>query len=163
MKSIYRWLIVGVVVVVVGGVGAFLLSRDWSPEGKKARHLARGNKYFSQEQYKEAILEYRNVLRFDATNDQAIQNLGLAYYQVGNLRQSYPLLVKTKEIAPDNSEARVKLGSIYLVSRKPKEAQDEAKYILERNAKNFDALLLLAGSASTCVHHMIDICSKLNP
>ncbi len=70
MKSIYRWLIVGVVVVGIGGVGAFLLSRDWSPESKKAHHLARGNQYFSQELYKEAILEYRNVLRFDAANDQ---------------------------------------------------------------------------------------------
>src|SRR5215471_13332553 len=36
-----------------------------SPEAKKARYLERGDKYAAQEQYPEAILEYRNVLQLD--------------------------------------------------------------------------------------------------
>jgi len=39
-----------------------------SPEAKKARHMERGDRYFAREQYREAILEYRNVLRYDERN-----------------------------------------------------------------------------------------------
>lgn len=122
---------------------------DRSLEAKKARHLARGDKYFSQKQYNEAILEYRNVLRFEESNDQAIQRLGVAYYQVGNLMQSLPFLLKTKEIEPNNRDARIKLGKVFLAGRKLKEARDEAQFILKKDPKNFEAILLLAGSART--------------
>ena len=38
-----------------------------SPEAKKARYLNRGDSYFKKEQYREAILEYRNALRIENT------------------------------------------------------------------------------------------------
>jgi tetratricopeptide (TPR) repeat protein len=55
-----------------------------SPEAKKARHLGRGDHYFAQEHYREAIIEFQNVLRIEADNRHAIQRLGLAHYQLGN-------------------------------------------------------------------------------
>jgi tetratricopeptide (TPR) repeat protein len=58
-----------------------------SPEVKKARHLERGDKYAAQEQYPEAILEYRNVLRIDPANERAIRQLGLAHYQAASWRR----------------------------------------------------------------------------
>ena len=39
-----------------------------SPEAQKARYLERGDKYAAREQYREAILEYRNVLRLEPAN-----------------------------------------------------------------------------------------------
>ena len=39
-----------------------------SPEAKKARYLERGERYFQKEQYREAIIEYRNALRIDGNN-----------------------------------------------------------------------------------------------
>src|SRR5688572_25415104 len=39
-----------------------------SPEAQKARHLERGDKHFAREQYREAVIEYRNVLRIEAAN-----------------------------------------------------------------------------------------------
>src|SRR5882672_9491963 len=56
-----------------------------SPEAKKARFLERGDRYFKQQQYREAVIEYRNALRIDGNNPQAIRQLGLAHYQLGEL------------------------------------------------------------------------------
>src|SRR6059036_1968882 len=85
-----------------------------SPEAKKARHLDRGDRYFAREQYQEAIIEYRNVLRIEATYPRAIEQLGLAYFQVGNLSEAFRYLLKSQELDPGNLNLRLKLGTIYL-------------------------------------------------
>jgi tetratricopeptide (TPR) repeat protein len=51
-----------------------------TPEARKAAHLQRGEKYYQQGKYNEAIIEYRNVLNLDAENLQAHYRLGLAYH-----------------------------------------------------------------------------------
>src|SRR5438128_11999411 len=88
-----------------------------SPEAKKARHLDRGDRYFAREQYQEAVIEYANVLRIDRTNTRAIQQLAFSHYQLGELGRAYPYLVKLQELDPENTDIRLKLGTIYLLSR----------------------------------------------
>ncbi len=82
-----------------------------SPEAKKARYLDHGDHYYRKEQYREAILEYRNALRIDPANARAIEQLGLAHYQLGELGQSLRFLLKARELAPDHAEVRLKLGT----------------------------------------------------
>ena len=120
-----------------------------SPEAKKARHLERGDRYFQQEKYREAVLEYRNVMRIDTGNAQAIRQLGLAHYQLGEMGHAGRYLLRTQELEPENLEARLKLGSLYLLGGRPEEAAREAEFVLERDQKSLDALALLAGGAKT--------------
>jgi len=119
-----------------------------SPEAKKARWLTRGDSYFSRQQYREAIIEYRNVLRVEGTNARAIQQIGLAHYELGELGQAFPFLFRAKELDPNNLDVRLKLGTIYLLGRKPQEAKTETDFVLGKDPKNFDALLLAAGAAT---------------
>jgi tetratricopeptide (TPR) repeat protein len=120
-----------------------------SPEAKKARHLERGDRYFQQEKYREAVLEYRNVLRIDSGNAQAIRQLGLAHYQLGEMGNAGRYLLRIQELEPENLEARLKLGSLYLLGGRPEDAVREAEFVLERDQKNLDGLVLLAGGART--------------
>ena len=53
MSRTCRWI---TLVIILGMVVAVGCSR--SPEAKKARHLERGDRFFSQQQYREAIIEY---------------------------------------------------------------------------------------------------------
>src|SRR3989442_924890 len=119
-----------------------------SPEAKKARHLERGDKYAAREQYKEAIIEYRNVLRIDGTNVRAIRNLGVSHYELREMGQAFGFLLKAKELEPDNLDVRLKLGTIYLLGRRPEQARQEATFILEKDPKSLEALALLAGAAN---------------
>ena len=104
-------------------VGPLVATGDFrSPEAKKARYPERGDKYAAQEQYREAIPEYRNMLPIDPANEGAIRQLGLSYYQLGELGEAYRYLLKAKELAPD---IRLKLGTISSLAASP-EAVDAA-------------------------------------
>ena len=120
-----------------------------SPEAKKARYLERGDRYFAKEQYREAALEYRNALRIESTNTQATRQLGLAYYQLGELGQAFRYFLKTLEVEPDNLEVRLKLGQIYLMGARAADARAEAARVLQKEPRNLDALILMAGAAGT--------------
>jgi Tfp pilus assembly protein PilF len=122
--------------------------RNRSPEAQKLRHVERGDAYAAKEQYHEAILEYRNVLRLDGSNARAIRQLGLAYYDLGELTQAYGFLLKSQELDLSDVEVRLKLGAIYLLGGKPDEARNEASSVLATQPKNLEALTLLAGAAS---------------
>src|SRR6266702_3933730 len=91
-----------VILLVVGLVVAASCAR--SPEAQKARHLERGDKYAAREQYREAIIEYRNVLRYDGANVRAMRQLGVAHYTLGEPAQAYRYLLKAQELAPGDLE-----------------------------------------------------------
>jgi tetratricopeptide (TPR) repeat protein len=120
-----------------------------SPEAKKARYLDRGNRYFVKEQYREAIIEYRNALRIDGQNPQATRQLGLAHYQLGQLGQAYAFLLRAQALEPDNSTIALRLATIYLAGGRAGDARTQADRILEKDPKNLEALLLSAGAAET--------------
>jgi tetratricopeptide (TPR) repeat protein len=119
----------------------------WSPEAKVARHLERGDKYFAQQKYKEAIIEYKNVLQIESKNGHAFQQLGFAHYALGEMGLAMPYLATAKELDPENPGIRIKLATILLLSGKPEEARQETDFILGKDPKNFDALVLSAGLA----------------
>src|SRR6266542_4583704 len=113
-----------------------------SPEAQKARYLERGDKYAAREQYKEAILEYRNVLRLDPANQRATVQLGLLHYQLGEVAQAFRYLLKAEQLSPDNLDVRLKLGRIYLLGDRAEEARREVTFVLERDPTNLDGLAL---------------------
>ncbi len=114
-----------------------------SPAAKKARTLADANRYFDSGQYEKAEIEYLNVLQIERLNPQAIGRLGIIYFDQGRLGRVMPLLLKGRELQPDNLEIRLKLGLVYLSSGKLKEARDEANFILDHRPQDADAPLLL--------------------
>src|SRR3990172_3958439 len=139
--------LLGLGLVVAGlAIGATL----WrSPEARKGRHLARADGYFSRQQYREAIIEYRNVLQVEKANGRAIRQLGLAHYELGELGHALRYLPKAQDLDPGNLDIRLKLGTIYLVAGQPQKAREEAAFILEKDPKRLEALGLLAGAAKT--------------
>jgi Flp pilus assembly protein TadD len=94
-------------------VALLLISRcSRSPEAQKARHLERGDTHAVRAQYHEAILEYRNVLRYDPANTRAIKQIGLAHYQLGEVAQAFPYLLKARELTPDDVDVRLKRSNL---------------------------------------------------
>jgi tetratricopeptide (TPR) repeat protein len=132
---------IGLLVVVAL---AILVGLRLSPKAREARHLARGDLYFNQQRYREAALEYTNVLQVQATHARATRQLGLAHYMLGELEPARRHLTKSQELEPSDIEVRLKLAAIHLVARQPEEAYQQAAAVLEREPTNLDALVLLA-------------------
>src|SRR5437667_2565857 len=138
-----RWIILFLALLVA------MTGCSRSPEAKKARHLERGDKYFSKAEYREALIEYANVLQIDRANPRAIRQLALAHYQLGLMGQAFPYLVKAQELDPGDADIRLKLAGMYLVTGQPAEAREQAAGVLGKDPKKLDALLLWAGAAIT--------------
>jgi len=120
-----------------------------SREAKKARLLEQANQAFAAGKFDEAEIDYKNVLKIDGLNTQAIAGLGVIYFDQGRLSRSFPFILKSRELQPSNLELRVKLGQLYQAFGQSAEARAEAQFVLDRKADNFDATLLLADAAGS--------------
>ena len=129
---------------------AFLLtSSACSTEAQKKRHLERGEEYFGEEQYQEAIIEFLNVIQLDENDRVANQRLGLALYNTGQLGPAFRYLQRAAELNPNDTEVRVRLATIYRYSGQIEEAREEAGAVLQDDPKNLDALTVFADTASS--------------
>ena len=127
---------------------------------RKNRHLKAAERYVAEKKWKEATIEYRNALRFDPQNLAAVKQLGLAYYENGQLGEAFPPLRRYHDQNQNDLEVRQKLGTIYLMGRAPDKAREEALAILAQKPQDLDALLLLAESADT-PEEIVDAISRL--
>ena len=85
MKRQAAWAVVLVAVLAGSGCG---MVKDF----RKNRHLKAAEGYVAEKKWKEATIEYRNALRFDPQNLAAVKQLGLAYYENGQLGEAFPPL-----------------------------------------------------------------------
>src|SRR5262245_47649717 len=116
-------------------------------QDSKEQHLSRANDYFAAEQYDKAEKEYRDVLRLAPEDPAALRQLGSIYLDQGQTLQAYPLLKKSSELQPDDSEIQVKLAAALLSVGAYGEARDAAQQVLDKQPGNEQALLLLVDAS----------------
>jgi tetratricopeptide (TPR) repeat protein len=108
-----------------------------------ARHAESGDRYFKQQQFREAISEYEKAARFDANNEHLVRQLGLSSYQLGNIKDAYTYLSKAELLNPSDWEVKLVVGQLYLLDHKPDQALREAQTVLASQPANAGALTLL--------------------
>ena len=125
------------------------LNSGCTAKSRAARHLSRGDSYYSARDYAKAEIEYLNVLKADATNAHAIGQLGLIYCEEGRAARAYPFVMKACQLEPQSLELRLKACLLYLAAGNTTNASSEAAAVLARSPTNSEAPLLLAESART--------------
>jgi tetratricopeptide (TPR) repeat protein len=128
---------------------ALLLCAGCSPSAKRDRHLQRADRFFGLQRYREAAIEYMNVLQAEATNAVALRGLGLSLYATGDARRAYPALAQALAQSPTNTELRVKMAAILFAAGQTDEAGKQAEKVLEAEAGNFEALMVWSASCAT--------------
>ncbi|MCX7591891.1 MAG: tetratricopeptide repeat protein [Kiritimatiellae bacterium] len=113
------------------------------------RHLKRADYYYEKGRYREAAIEYSNVLRLNRSHPQALRRLAFCRYELGELRDAGQLLLAAREVDPGNPEIEIRLGKLHLLARSFKEAYEIAFNLLASNATNHEAVLLLCEAAVT--------------
>jgi tetratricopeptide (TPR) repeat protein len=140
-QSIFpKILAAALIAVVMGGC---------SSKTKKVVLLERGLRAFEMGQYDSARIEYLNVLKADTENATAIQQLGIIWFEEGAPLRALPFLLRVRETAPDNLDARIKLAKVFVSLGDLPEARKEAVAILEQAPVHDEAIILLADSART--------------
>jgi tetratricopeptide (TPR) repeat protein len=120
-----------------------------NPEKAKAEHLSKGEAYLKDSKFQEAALEFRNALQIDEKLAAAHWGLARAYESLQRFPEMFEELKKAVELDPNNLEAKIKLGNIYVAASKGNaetiaEAERLAKDILQRDPKNIEGHILLS-------------------
>jgi tetratricopeptide (TPR) repeat protein len=118
-------------------------------EAAKAEHIKRGESLLAEQKFQEAALEFRNVLQLDERSGAGQWGLARAYEGLERYSEAFNALRKTVELAPDNLDARVKLGHYYLSpgelsSDFVQAADKQAREVLARDPNHIEGHVLLA-------------------
>jgi len=119
-------------------------SRD--PNVRKQKYFESGNRYFEQEKYREAVIQYLNAIQVDPRYAQAHYRLAQCYEKLGIWNGAYQELLRTVDLEPENLAAQVEVGNLLLAAREFQQAQERAELVLKKDPKNVDAHILLANS-----------------
>src|SRR5437899_8215411 len=136
--------------VLIGGLMAYVI---WKASPATAQdYLKSGKQYFEQKKYPASAVQFLNAVQKDPRNRDARFFLALSYYNMANLNASAKELIALLEYYPDDLDAKLRLGSIYLAGGGTERqffqrAREIAQDILSKQPDNV-AALILSGNAS---------------
>ena len=93
--------------------------------GSKDKHLLRGEEYLQKRKFQEAVMEFRAAADIDKDSAAAHWGLARSFENLGQFNETVEELRKTAELAPDNLDAKTKLGNYYLLVQPPMIAETE--------------------------------------
>ncbi len=125
-------------------VGTMLLTACDSPEEVAENHLQKGKELFDKGEYDKAILELKTSSQSGDNRSETYYYMALLDEKSNNFKSMRENLLKTVELAPDNLEARQKLGKVHLLFGDLDKAVQQADFLLKTNPENEEAKLLKA-------------------
>lgn len=114
-----------------------------TPEEKAEKYYQKGMSLLDTEPAK-AKLEFQNALQLKKNMAKAMYGLGLVAEREGDWKGAFALMREVVEQDPNNINATIKLGQIFLAGGKLDYALDKSKKALELNKNNVSALSLHA-------------------
>ena len=69
-----------------------------SKESKKESHFKKGETYLAENKFREAVIEFKNVLQIDPNDAKAFYRLGMAALGAGDPREAYAAFNKSIEL-----------------------------------------------------------------
>src|SRR5207253_1742600 len=116
------------------------------PNARKRADVAKGDQYVAQQQYPEAIIEYRKAIQIDPKFGEGRLKLAAAYAAVGDGPGALKEYARAADLLPDDSDAQIKAGTFMLLASQFREAQALASRVLAKNPKNVNAQILFANA-----------------
>jgi tetratricopeptide (TPR) repeat protein len=110
------------------------------------QYIARGDRFFQQQQYAEATIEYRNAALKDPKNGVARMRLAETYLADNETRKAFPEFIAAADLLPDDMEAQLRAGHMLIKGGLFNEAKARARIVLQREPRNVTALVLLGNA-----------------
>lgn len=135
--------------VLAGGVLAYSIWKA-SPVTSQ-QYFESGKKYYEQEDYPEAFVQFLNAIEKDPRNRDAHYFLALTYANQKNVNAAAAQFMALLEYFPDDVPANLELGNIYLTGGRAdpayfRQANEIAQKVLAKEPQN-SAALILSGNA----------------
>lgn len=130
--------------LVAGLVIVTACSQD--PSARARRYVESGNRYFEQQKYREASVEYRNAVQADPRAGTARQRLADTYARLGDASKALEEYVRAADLLPTDAAVQVRAGNYLLAARRFEDAKSRAEAALKTHPHDIDAHVLLGNS-----------------
>lgn len=117
-------------------------SRD--PVARMHRYYDKGNRYFAQQKYQEALIEYGNALQIDSGYVDARYQLAQCHLKLGAIPVAFAEFLRVLDLRPGHLPAHLAVGNLLYVGEVFDEAKKHAKFVLDNDPKNPEAHALMA-------------------
>ncbi|NNE99027.1 MAG: tetratricopeptide repeat protein, partial [Pyrinomonadaceae bacterium] len=109
-------------------------------------HLQRGEEFLNDRRFEEAEMQFRAAVDIDDSSAEAHWGLARAHEKQGEFLETVQELKTVAELAPDNLEAKSKLGNYFLLFSPPQalEAEKVLKDIFSRDENYIEGHILKA-------------------
>jgi tetratricopeptide (TPR) repeat protein len=113
-------------------------------EEREARHIDRGKELFQAQEFEKARVEFRNALKINPGNVEALYYVAQIHERNQNWRGALNNYAKAAQQDPRHLPSQVKLGQLYLLGNTYDKAEEQARIASEIDPKDPGVLLLRA-------------------
>lgn len=117
-----------VLLAVLLGLSLFFTSACTS-EATKQKHLTRGEEFLQKRKFRQAVMEFRAAADIDKNSAEAHYGLARAHENLGAVYEAIQELQEVAQLAPDNLDAKSRLGNYFLLIAPPQ--TDEAQKMID--------------------------------
>ena len=117
-----------------------------STERARQQHLDRGDRYFAEQKFDEALIEYRNAIKEDPAFGEGRRALAETYFKLNQPERGFKEYMRAADLLPDRADVQVRAGNLLLLSGQFDEAKQRAEGVLAKHPKDVAAQVLLANS-----------------
>jgi outer membrane protein OmpA-like peptidoglycan-associated protein len=121
----------------------FLLSIILSISSVSFAQLKKANSYFEEEQYNSAITYYQKVLKKDASNQEATQNIAFSYRKLKDYINAEVFYAKATEMNPSESSNFLYYGQALKNNNKVHEAKTQFQKFVAKKPNSFVGKLMV--------------------
>nr|WP_319392947.1 tetratricopeptide repeat protein [uncultured Desulfobacter sp.] len=140
MKRIKNFVVWAMVVTLLS-----LVAACGSPDEKKMAFFEKGKKLLQDGDVVSAQLEFKNAIQIDPDFAQAYHFLGKAALRRKDGKAAFGALSRAVALAPENTEARLDLGRLFLAANALDRAEEQVEAVLQKAPGHVEAVLLKAG------------------
>ncbi len=122
----------------------FLLQEGCDKEEDTKEQLQKGVEYLNKGEYEKAKLEIKSASQSGKETAETYYYMALLDEKSRQFKGMKENLIKTIELAPNYTEARLKLGKVHLLFGEINAAMEQAEFVLKDASRNLEALALKA-------------------
>ncbi len=124
-------------------VALLVVTACQSEEEKLAEHLSRADTYLEEEQYPEAIIEYKSALQIDPNSGAAHWGLAQSHVKNDEAREGFWELRETVRLDEGNVAAKLQFGQLSIIAGEPEEARKQGEEVLAIEPENIRAFIVV--------------------
>ncbi len=130
----------------------------------KDTYLNKGEEFLQKRKFHDAVMQFRSAAEVDKNSASAHWGLARAYENLGQFNETLDELRKTIELAPDNLDAKAKLGNYYLLTQPPmiSEAEKTLDEIFAKNPNFIEGFILKASILAAKTKSETEVVEVLN-